>query len=143
MQLNRYVLDNFQRDASISIFSHSFLLPLLYILRNAGDFVIFFFSSCMLIKKKRRWVMQLSHSYSSSRSTDYKTWILTCLIILQFVSNCALTKTWTYGGCRLQDLSIRQVIDHVTSYKFECSHWWKIYFFKKILHTICSPVWIL
>ena len=96
MQLNRYVmylLDNFQRDKSIPIFSHSFLLPLLNILRNAGDFVIFFFSSCMLIKKKRRWVMQLSHSYSSSRSTDYKTWILTCLIIVQFVSNRALLES--------------------------------------------------
>ena len=54
MQLNsRYVLDNFQRDASISIFTHSFLLPLLYILRNAGDFVIFIFSILHARKEKK------------------------------------------------------------------------------------------
>ena len=35
------------------------------------------------------------------------------------------------GGCRLSDLSISQVIEHVTCYKFKCSHWWKIYL-KKI-----------
>jgi ankyrin repeat protein len=43
------------------------------------------------------------------------------------------------GGCRLQDLSISQVIDHVNGYKFKCSHWWKIYLKKNIL-KICSPV---
>ena len=34
-------------------------------------------------------------------------------------------KTWVgqaNGGCRLEDLSISQVVDHVTCYKFECSH---------------------
>ena len=35
------------------------------------------------------------------------------------------------GGYRPQYLSISQVIDHVICYKFECSHWWKIYFSKK------------
>ena len=44
------------------------------------------------------------------------------------------------SSCRLEFLSISQVIDHVTCYKFECSHWWKNYFFKKILYKICSPV---
>ena len=43
-----------------------------------------------------------------------------------------------FGGCRLYNLSISQVINHVTCYKFECSHWWK-----KIFEKICSPVWML
>ena len=30
-----------------------------------------------------------------------------------------------FGGCRLYNLSISQVINHVTCYKFKCSHWLK------------------
>ena len=32
------------------------------------------------------------------------------------------------GGFQLEFLSINWVINHMTCYKFECSHWWKIYF---------------
>ena len=35
------------------------------------------------------------------------------------------------GGFQLEFISINQVINHMTCYKFECSHWWKIYFKKK------------
>jgi hypothetical protein len=31
----------------------------------------------------------------------------------------------------LEFVSISRVINHMTCYKFECSHWWKIYFYKK------------
>ena len=31
------------------------------------------------------------------------------------------------GGFQLEFVSISRVIDHMTCYKFECSHWWKIY----------------
>ena len=43
------------------------------------------------------------------------------------------------GGFQLEFVSISQVINHMTGYNFECSHWWKIYF-KKILYKICPPV---
>ena len=46
------------------------------------------------------------------------------------------------GGYHMQDLSISQVIDHVTCYKFKCSHR-KFIFQKKFLYKICSPVWML
>ena len=32
------------------------------------------------------------------------------------------------GGFQLEFISISWVINHMTCYKFECSHWWKIYF---------------
>ena len=31
------------------------------------------------------------------------------------------------GGFQLKFVSISQVINHMTCYKFECSHWWRIY----------------
>ena len=40
-----------------------------------------------------------------------------------------------HRGFQMEDLSISQVINHVT----KCSHWRKIYF-KNILYKICSPV---
>ena len=30
------------------------------------------------------------------------------------------------GGFHLVDLIIKELKDHMTCYKFECSHWWKI-----------------
>ena len=35
------------------------------------------------------------------------------------------------GGFQLEFVSISRVINHMTCYKFECSHWWKIYTLKK------------
>ena len=32
------------------------------------------------------------------------------------------------GGFQLEFASIRWVINHMTCCRFECSHWWKIYF---------------
>ena len=31
------------------------------------------------------------------------------------------------GGFQLTDLIIIELKDHMTGYKFECTHWWKIY----------------
>ena len=31
------------------------------------------------------------------------------------------------GGFQLVDLIVMELKDHMTCYKFECSHWWKIY----------------
>ena len=31
-----------------------------------------------------------------------------------------------YGGFQLVDLIIMEIKDHMTAYKFECSHWWKL-----------------
>ena len=36
------------------------------------------------------------------------------------------------GGFQLEFVSISRVINHMTCYKLECSHWWKIYFTDKI-----------
>ena len=35
------------------------------------------------------------------------------------------------GGFQLEFISISRVINHMTCYKIECSHWWKIYLEKK------------
>ena len=45
------------------------------------------------------------------------------------------TKNWigkcsdndNMGSFHLVDLIITELKDHMTSYKFKCSHWWKIY----------------
>ena len=34
------------------------------------------------------------------------------------------------GGFQLEFVSISWAINHMTCYKFECSHWWKIIFFE-------------
>ena len=43
------------------------------------------------------------------------------------------------GGFQLEFVSMSRVINHMTCYSFECSHWWKIYFKKNPLQYI--PVW--
>ena len=43
------------------------------------------------------------------------------------------------GGFQLEFVSLSRVINHMTCYRFKCSHWWKIYL-KSILYKICSPV---
>ena len=37
------------------------------------------------------------------------------------------------GGFQLEFISISRVINHMTCYKIECSHWWKIYLEKNPL----------
>ena len=39
------------------------------------------------------------------------------------------------GGFQLVDLIITDLKDHMTCYKFKCSHWWKSLFVKKILYS--------
>jgi hypothetical protein len=39
------------------------------------------------------------------------------------------------GGFQLELVSISWVLSHMTCYKFECSHWWKIHFSKKKYFT--------
>ena len=41
------------------------------------------------------------------------------------------THTQMHGGFQLVDLIITELKDDMTCYKFECSHWWKIYLLKK------------
>ena len=43
-------------------------------------------------------------------------------------------------GFQLEFVSISQVINHMTCYKFECSHWWKIYFKKNPLQDLLSSL---
>jgi hypothetical protein len=40
----------------------------------------------------------------------------------------------------LEVLSISQVMNHVTCYNFECSHWWKIYLTKNPLQDLLSSL---
>ena len=44
------------------------------------------------------------------------------------------------GGFQLEFVSISLVINHMTCYKFECSHWWKIYFIKNPLQDLLSSL---
>ena len=43
------------------------------------------------------------------------------------------------GGFQLE---LSRIINHMTCFEFECSHWWKSYS-KKILYKIYSLVWML
>ena len=47
-----------------------------------------------------------------------------------------------FGVFQVEFVGISWVINHMTCYKFEFSHWWKIYQ-SKIYCKICSPFWIL
>ena len=44
------------------------------------------------------------------------------------------------GGFQLEFVSIIRVINHMTCYKFECSHWWKIYSKKIPLQDLLSSL---
>ena len=72
-----------------------------------------------------------------------KTLLKVLIVKLQWLISCcyiALTQIsmadpqLVYGGFQLEFVSISRIINHMTCYKFECSHWWKIYFYKKILY---------
>ena len=52
------------------------------------------------------------------------------VLLVQFQSKSQ--NFWCYkGGFHLVGLIITELKDHMICYKFECSNWWKIYFFKK------------
>ena len=44
------------------------------------------------------------------------------------------------GGFQLEFVSISRVINHMTCYKFKCSHWWKIYLKKNPLQDLLSSL---
>ena len=93
--------------------------------------------------------------YQIAEVSARKTWafsaILTKLtyykvIIFKYLTFCwkfRLFCWYAHGGCRLQDLSISQVIDHVTCYNSSALIGGQFIFSKKILYKICSPVWML
>ena len=45
---------------------------------------------------------------------------------------------WVNGGFQLEFVSISRVMDHMTCYKFDCSHWWKFYLKKNPLQDLVS-----
>ena len=48
---------------------------------------------------------------------------------LDYIENKDIWKVDFFkGGFQLEFVSISRVINHMTCYRFECSHWWKIYF---------------
>ena len=49
-------------------------------------------------------------------------------------------KSINIGGFQLEFVSISWVINHLTCYKFECSHWW---IKKNIFYKIWSSIWML
>ena len=64
--------------------------------------------------------------------------ILSCLILI-FYWFAWMEHNWShYGGFQLEFVRVSRFINHMTCYKFECSHWWW-----KNLYNICSPVWML
>ena len=48
--------------------------------------------------------------------------------------------TFVEGGFQLEFVSISRVINHMTCYKFECSHWWKIYLKRDPLQDLLSSL---
>ena len=50
-------------------------------------------------------------------------------------------ETCRLGGFQLEFVSISRVINHMTCYKFEYSHWWKIYLKKNPLHDLLSSLY--
>ena len=44
------------------------------------------------------------------------------------------------GGFQLEFISISLIINYMTSYDFECSHWWKIYSKKNPLQDLLSSL---
>ena len=50
------------------------------------------------------------------------------------------TENKDLGGFQLEFVSISRVINHMTCYKFECSHWWKIYLKKNPLPDLLSSL---
>ena len=64
---------------------------------------------------------EISNSLERYQTTEY---------IWQYVA-------FTYqGGFHLKFASINQVINHMTFFKFKCSHWWKICLKKKCLQDL-------
>ena len=45
-----------------------------------------------------------------------------------------------YGGFQLEFVSMSRFINHMTCYKLECSHWWKIHFKKNPLQDLLSSL---
>ena len=44
------------------------------------------------------------------------------------------------GGFQLEFVGLSRVINHMTCYDFECSHWWKIYLKKNPLQDLLSSL---
>ena len=45
------------------------------------------------------------------------------------------------GGFQLEFVSTSQVINHMMCYKFECTHWWKVYFKKLFKRFALHSEW--
>ena len=59
-------------------------------------------------------------------------WVKSLMAILIFPGH------WNkQGGFQSEFVSISRVINHITCYKFECSHWWKIYSFTRFALQKC------
>ena len=96
-------------------------LSILYFINNRS-FWLKFFGSFQILRSCVKltiivWIATKIYKITHFAISSVKTEIAQPLVII--------------GGCCLWDLSISQVIDHATYYKFECSHWWKIYLFSK------------
>ena len=44
------------------------------------------------------------------------------------------------GGFQMKFVSISLIINHMTCYKFVCSHWWKIHFKKNPLQDLLTSL---
>ena len=85
-----------------------------------------------LWSSKYRFICALRHcdiSYITIIPKGIKYFVLLSEYICnhQSLHNNFLPSYIHYGHFQLEFVSISQVLNHMTCYKFECSHWWKIY----------------
>ena len=67
---------------------------------------------------------------------------LFCSYVLDLEKMKIIILNYQIGVFQLKFVCISWIINHMTFYKFKCSHWWKLYL-KKILYKICSSLWML
>ena len=80
--------------------------------------------------------LKVSENELGSGEDDTKTSVLPCpiddlhygLIKSRCVYFDETPMTYDQGGFQLEFVSISRVINHMTCYNFQCSHWCKIYF---------------
>ena len=61
-------------------------------------------------------------------------------VLLSRITSGSKSESSDLGGFQLEFVSISRVINHMTCYKFKCSHWWKIYLKKNPLQDLLSSL---
>ena len=96
---------------------------------------IFFFAHYLLSNHRK---ISRSSQFTFRRSSWMQSWMC-CLTLWKNRLN-KHANIYLQSLRWLSSVRVKYNIDHLTFYEFKCSHLWKIYFSKKILYKMCSPV---